>query len=453
MRLSPLFLAATFCLANSAIAADFKLNATGSEPLYQSTLPKAVYQQSRADDLQDLTISNAAGEQVPYAMLPYHALHPQIATTLDSKPLIVFPIKENSLSNPNELSIQLEKNAQNTSLSLNMNASTKEVKTTYLVDAGKKHPALQTLNVDWQSGEGVLLSLEVLASEDLKNWSSTGHGVLLKTSANGQVLLQNNITLDTPTEARYLQIRPANGETLILKAVNAQYNSVRSLTPSILWQEVLQTQREQDEKNSTINIDFEAQGRYPASYLRVQLPQNNTITSANILVRNKSDAPWAYLSSAALYRMDKAGKTYTNPDISVNTSSWRFWRLQFSQSNGGIGATNPSLSLGWLPQTVVWNARGQAPFSLAVGTNPKTINTVGITSLIFEYEIEKVLQLPKANVVLNSASNTTAAPTTNNSWTTAPDYKTWLLWAGLALGVLLLASMAYSLIRTENNTK
>ena len=43
--------------------------------------------------------------------------------------------------------------------------------------------------------------------------------------------------------------------------------------------------------------------------------------------------------------------------------------------------------------------------------------------------------------------NQTAMQT--NAWTSAPDYKSWLLWAGLFLGVLLLAGMAYSLIKTE----
>jgi hypothetical protein len=448
MKLTHILLATTICLANMAVAANFKLDATGSEPLYQSTLAKAVYQHSRSDHLQDLAISNAAGEQVPYALLPYHELHPQTARTQDTKPLHVFPIKESSLSNPSELSIQFEKNANTSSINLNVNAAAKDVKTIYLVDAGKKHPALQTLSVDWNSGENVLLSLDVLASDDLKSWTKVGHGVLLKTSTDGKAFLQNSITLDFPTEARYLQIRPANDETLILTKINAEYSSVRSLTPEILWQEVQLLQREQDDKKGVISIDFESPGRYPTSHLHVYLPQTNTITSASILVRNKSNAPWQTLTTVSLYRMEKAGKSYTNPDILLNpssiyTSAWRYWRLQFNQASGGIGAKNPKLSLGWLPQTVVWNARGQAPFSLQVGVKQNMINTVGIANLIPDYKIEKVLQLPTANI-----ASTTLAVT--NSWTAAPDYKSWLLWAGLFLGVLLLAGMAYSLLKTEN---
>ena len=47
-----------------------------------------------------------------------------------------------------------------------------------------------------------------------------------------------------------------------------------------------------------------------------------------------------------------------------------------------------------------------------------------------------------------SAQNAAAAQPAS-TWVAAPDYKTWLLWGGLVLGVLLLAGMAYSLIKSE----
>ncbi|MDP1765819.1 MAG: DUF3999 domain-containing protein [Methylotenera sp.] len=450
MKLTLILLAATFCLANTARAESFRLEASGSEPLYQTSLPKAVYQHSRSYALQDLSITNAVGEQVPYALLGYGALHPKTATTQDREPLPVFPIKESSLSNPGTLSVQIEKSTSNTSVNITSNDKNTKEKTVYIVDAGKKHPPLKTLNIDWQGREGVLLTLDVLASDDLKNWSNVGQGVLLKTSADGKALLQNNISLDNATEARYLQIRAADNATLNLTKINAEYNSVRSLTLQMHWQNVRSLQREQDDKKGVINLDFESIGRYPAEYLRVYLPQTNTITSASILVRNRNDEPWQYLTTASLYRMDKTGKSYTNPDVLLNASAARYWRLQFNQSSGGIGAENPKLSLGWLPQTVVWNARGPAPFNLQIGADQKIINAVGITSLIPEYKIEKVMQLPIANLTVEVSANNDSTAQAGNAWETPIDYKRWLLWSGLLLGVLLLAGMAYSLIKTDN---
>lgn len=456
MKLTKALLFAVLSVAATPLlAASFQFDTTGSEPLYRTEIPKTVYQHSRRDGLQDLTVTNASGEQVPYALIPYADLHPQSTLKHDSKPLSVYPIHEYQLKYPGELSIQfenIESYAANPSLNLKINTQVKDVKSIYLVDAGKKHPALQTLNVDWIGSEGALLPLEIRASDDLKNWSIVGHAVLLKTSADGKTLLQNNISLDYPTEARYLQIRPAEDDTLILTSINADFSHVQSLTPNILWQELEFLNREQNQKTGEINLNFESLGRYPASHLHIQLPQSNTITTVKVSVRNKTNEPWTYLTSASLYRMTPQGKTITNPDITFHPTVARYWQLQFNQANGGLGNDNPRPSIGWLPQTLIWNARGQAPFTLNIGNNPDIINMMDTKRLIPDYDtandlsIKKIQQLPSAKLV--QATNKVTKNQTS-TWASAPDYKRWLLWSGLFIGILVLAGMAYALFKSE----
>lgn len=438
---------AALCFSGLVSAESFNLNTTSSEPLYQSLLTKEVYAASHQNQLKDLTIINANGEHVPYALLHYHDLHPQTATSVNRQPLSVFPIQESSLNTPDALTIQLDHNAGSANVNLNMNNATVDTKTVFLVDAGREHPPLQTLSFDWQGNEGALLSLEVLASDDLKNWSSVGHGALLKTTAEGKTILQNTITLDSPTKARYLQMRSTKHEKLNIISANAEYSNVHSLTPEIIWQEIPFVKREQIHQG-IVNLDFEALGRYPASLVQVELPQNNTITSASIFVRNKQDAPWQYVATTSLYSINQANKIYVNPNINISATTARFWRLAFNQADGGIGQQTPQLTLGWLPQTVVWNARGSAPFKLQVGENPKIVNTVSVTSLIPDFKIEKVHQLPVANI--SPPIYSAGAPQPKNTWTSAPDYKSWLLWGGLLLGVILLAGMAVSLLKSDH---
>ena len=191
-------------LTPPATAASFKLDAKGNEPFYQSNISKEVYQYTHSSTLQDLTILNASGEQVPYALIPYEDLHPQTTMHQDNKPLIIFPIKESALNNPNELRIHLQKGAGNTSLDIvssdgEVDAS-KKTNSIYLLDAGKKHAPLETISVDWQGVDGKLLTLEVLTSDDLQSWSHAGNAVLLKTANANNSLLQNTISLDSPTE-------------------------------------------------------------------------------------------------------------------------------------------------------------------------------------------------------------------------------------------------------------
>ena len=442
-------------LTPPAMAANFKLDANGNEPFYQTNISKEVYQYTHSSTLQDLTIQNASGEQVPYALIPYEDLHPQTTTHQDSKPLIIFPIKESALGNPNELRIHLQKGAGNTSLDIvssdGETGASKRTNVIYLLDAGKKHAPLETISVDWQGVDGKLLTLEVLTSNDLQSWSHAGNAVLLKTANANNSILQNTISLDSPTEARYLQIRATepSGTSFKLTKANAEYSKVQSITPKLVLQTIQLIERSEDAKNGLVNIDFESAGHFPASYLQIKLPQNNTITNTTIQVRNNTNEPWEYLTTASVYRLMQQGKTFTNPDVVLSPTAARYWRLQFNQASGGIGAENPSLSLGWLPSTVVWNARGQAPFTLHVGEKPSIVNNVSIASLIPEYKIEKIQTLANAGLTLEVSANNSTTEQAANTWATPIDYKRWLLWGGLLLGVLLLAGMAFSLLKTD----
>jgi hypothetical protein len=442
-------------LTPSTMAANFKLDANGNEPFYQTNISKEVYQYTHSSTLQDLTIQNASGEQVPYALIPYEDLHPQTTTHQDSKPLIIYPIKESALGNPNELRIHLQKGAGNTSLDIVSSddeaGASKKNNQIYLLDAGKKHAPLETISVDWQGLDGKLLTLEVLTSHDLQNWSHAGNAVLLKTANANSSILQNTISLDSPTEARYLQIRAIepNGTGFKLTKANAEYSKVQSIAPQLVLQAIQFTARSEDTKNGLVNIDFESAGHFPASYLQIKLPQNNTITNATIQVRNNTNEPWQNLTTASVYRLMQQGKTFTSPDVVLSPTAARYWRLQFNQASGGIGAENPSLSLGWLPSTVVWNARGQAPFTLHVGEKPSIVNNVSIVSLIPDYKIEKIQTLANAGLTLEVSTNNSTTEQAANTWTAPIDYKRWLLWGGLFLGVLLLAGMAFSLLKTD----
>jgi len=439
-----------------AAATSFKLDANGSDPFYQTNVSKEVYQHTHSSTLQDLTIHNASGEQVPYALIAYEDLHPQTTTHKDSKPLIIFPIKENALNNPSELRIHLQKNAGNTSVDIVSSNSETDTSTKtnsiYLLDAGKKHAPLETISVDWQGVDGKLLTLEVLTSDDLQSWSHAGNAVLLKTANANNSILQNTISLDSPTEARYLQIRTTepNSVSFNLTKANAEYSKVQNIAPQLLLQDIQLIKRTEDAKNGLVNIDFESAGHFPASYLQVKLPQNNTITNATIQVRNSTNEPWEYLTTASLYRLMQQGKTFTSPDVVLSPTVARYWRLQFNQSSGGIGAENPSLSLGWLPSTIVWNARGQAPFTLHVGEKPSIVNNVSIASLIPDYKIEKIQTLNSSGLLLEVSTNNQSTKQAANTWVAPIDYKRWLLWGGLFLGVLLLAGMAYSLVKTDS---
>ena len=152
MKFNYLLFVATAVYCSSVAAADFKLEAVGGEPLYQTILPKQVYEHSRSDGLRDLMISNAAGEQVPYALLADEELHAQVESSLNTQSLSIHAITESQLNNAEALHVQINQNAANTAVDIHTNKDNASDKTVYLIDAGDKHPAFKTLRIDWQGG-------------------------------------------------------------------------------------------------------------------------------------------------------------------------------------------------------------------------------------------------------------------------------------------------------------
>ena len=432
-------------LAMSSHAAVFNLETSNDEPLYQTTLPETVYGYSNRDHLQDLVVLNVNNEAIPYALVPYKRMHPQQIVTEKSKPIVIFPLQQDSINNAAVTSIQLDGQNNKTSIQLKPPTEATTSKTDYLFDLGKQHPAFNKLTLDWEGQSGKLITIDILTSDNLKDWQYAGQATLLKVSADNESILKNSVSFMHSINAQFLQIKPKNTtETFLLKSASLQFNQIEETPPPIDWQPIYLIKREQTEDFT--HIEFESPGRYPARYLDIQLPQQNTITTVNIHVRNNSNQPWSNVKSASIYRLKKDGNQYTNKPIQISATTARYWRLSFSKNNGSIGQENPKLSLGWLPDTLIWNARGSGPYRLQIGDDINTAtNLMNINDLLRPYDNINLSDIPHASLTFVSGNQQASR------WDTAKDRKYLWLWIGLFLGVIALAGMAYSLLK--ENTK
>ncbi|HSR02205.1 MAG TPA: DUF3999 family protein, partial [Methylophilaceae bacterium] len=385
---------------------------------------------------------NADNEKVPYALVPYDRLHVQQLMTEKSKPVVIFPVQQDSANNAAVTAIQLDSKDNKTSIQMTSQTEVPSSKSYYLFDMGKQHPAFNKLTLDWDGHLGKLIILDILTSNNLKDWQHVGETTLLKTSANNETVLKNSVSFEQDINAQFMQIKPKNTtETFSLKSASLQFNQVEETELPIDWQDITLMHREETDKS--VHIEFESDGRYPARYLNIQLPQQNTITNVSIHVRNNTNQSWSHIKNAPVYRLKKDGKYYTNKPVQITKTAARYWRLSFDIKNGGIGHENPKLSLGWLPDTLIWNARGLAPYQLLIGEDTKTTNLMNINDLIRPYDKLRLSKLPFSSLTLVSSNQQ------NSSWETPKNNKRIWLWAGLFIGVIALASMAYSLFRSK----
>ena len=433
-------------LSFNANAATFSLEAsdvksTVQQPFYQTTLPAEVYQFTRSNNLADLHFFNAANELVPHAFVSLPSKN-----SVKIEPLKPIKISEDALKNSTNLRLNIEKNGSASQITIEDHAQNmQDDKQIYLIALKDKHEAIQQLKFNWEGAEDKLINVEIATSNDLQTWTVSNTGNLLKTTNLTNSILKDSLAFSDIGE-KYLKITITKSAGFALTGINAEIDEGVTAKPVELASALSFLNRSEDSKTAQTNIEFEAAGRYPAHALSIKLPQANTVVSLTVLTRNNSNEPWQHVTSGNAYQFNQAAQTLNSPDITFSPLTARYWRLQFNAAGGGIGSENPKVALKFSPHMIVWNARGNAPFSLKVGeddTNTKP-SYFALSHLMPEANASKVKALPISTLKLEDTDDNTPM------WQVSElesSHKPFYLWAGLGIGVLLLFGMAFSLLR------
>jgi hypothetical protein len=123
----------------------------------------------------------------------------------------------------------------------------------------------------------------------------------------------------------------------------------------------------------------------------------------------------------------------------------REWRLTLSQKDGGLGDAPPVVEVGWQPHALVFGARGDGPYRLVYGKAGLAPADASIEQLLAATRdgqpkfVTQPAQLGTPEVLGGEKRLTLSLA--DRSW------RTWILWAVLGAGVLLLGWMAARLAR------
>jgi hypothetical protein len=406
---------------------------SGSDALNYLDIPQAVYEGVVHADLTDLRVVNAGGEPVP------HALKPRPGPESAPVPLVdlpYFPLTGSRDIRTDQLEIRTERSKQGTIVRvIPTDRKTVTVLRGYLVDTSALDAPLKVIELEWRSPDRDYIgSLRVEGSDDLRDWRTlTASAPLLTLSYGGRELARKSVELPGH---RYPYLRlswPAGQPPLELTELRGRRSDVRR-EPVRQWK--LVASRPGDKAGE---YRFEAGGRMPVDRLRVALPGPNTLVSVRLLARDDDDQPWQTLTTAVLYRLTHDGQEVTNPDLAVRGGSWRQWLLTVDQRGGGLGDGTPTIEVGWIPQQLVFVARGAQPFELVYGNARARSTALPIPQLVPGWRSGAELKAQPASV---GVQRTLAGPRVLEP---RPDYKVWALWASLVLGVAILAWMAWQL--------
>ena len=439
------------------------IEASGSEALYDVSLPPAVYQGVTRRDLGDVRVFNGVNEVVPYAWRPRRTEKADVGAIV---PLTLFPLKAAAGASVDGLAISVRRSASGAvSVDVKTAGSPAPSQQTvgYLIDLNAQDRALRAIELDWKATEGFSGKLRIDASDDLSSWRTLVAGApLVSLEVGGQRLQQKHIELPQQ-KAKYLRLAWVSDSTK---------NAMPELTTANgeLAEKFVEAPREWSKLTAakiekTGEYVFDSKGQFPIDRLRLELPEPNTIAQVEVLARDKAEQPWRSVARGVAYRLRQSGGEIASPDIQIGApgmNAERWWMIRVDQRGGGLGSGTPVLNAGWVPHQLVFAARGAPPFTLAygnAGNRGAQTGSLPIESLIPGYRDDAGASV--------RAAKTGAQPTVNVQTTSAQaqkelggetrlraqiDWKRWSLWGVLGLGVLVLGAMAWRLVKQLGTT-
>ena len=433
------------------------LEADGKDALYEVTLPAAVYRGVVRPDLGDVRVFNGAGEVVPHALRPRRTADTE---TVAPVALTLFPLKAEAGAGVDSISIRVRRGVGGRSsvdvTSTGARGGSEKRIVGYLVDLTALDRTLSAIEFDWQGlPDGFAGKIRIDAGDDLGSWSTlVAAAPLVSLEVAGQRLQQKRVELPQ-RKAKYLRLSwTAQGQGAAAPELTSARGEPVGNTVEAP-REWMQAESAKGEKPG--EYVFDLRGRLPVDRVRLLLPEVNTVAQIELLVRQKTDAPWRPVARGVSYRLRRDGTEITSPELQVGVTSDRYWLVRVDQRGGGVGAGAPKLEAGWVPHSLVFAARGEPPFQLAYGNREAKPAAYAIETLIPGYRDAGGAKIRAAKTGAQQTINVSGAQTLEQRelggearLKEAIDWKRWSLWGALVFGVLVLGAMAWRLVRQLN---
>jgi Protein of unknown function (DUF3999) len=442
MRFMALLLApALACAADgpAEFAYAVPISMDGLEALYEIELPAAVYQGVTRPDLADVRVFNADGEAVPFAFEPRPARQAERQQPVSVKR---FPLHGARPADLEALQLRVERAGGGTIVSVRggeFKGAGEPRLLAYLLDASQVDRPYEALELDWrQNSASFAMSVQVQASDDLRSWSTVVYDApLVRIDYGGQRLEQRTIEF-RPLRAKYLRLSwPAGaseGPLQLTRTALRIGDLVRE--PERMWKQV-----QAAAGGKAGEYAFDTGGRFSIERVRLALPQDNTVARIALLARADPAHDWTPVANTVVYRLTQQGQSIVSPDLPVTARADRYWLVRVDQNGGGLGSGSPVLSVGWVPQKLVFAARGTAPFQIAYGSSRVKPAAYPIETVVPGWRSDRQPKLAQAQA---GPERMLAGPAALRRQL---DYKVWGLWTALVLGVALLAWMAWRLAK------
>ena len=413
---------------------------------YRVVLDETVYRRLRDPQLRDLVVLNHAGAAVPTAVFapdqPLAQPPRRIAVPWFALPTAAAEGGAQGW----ELVSQADSDGRlrHVEARITDQSAATLPRNALLVDVSHVREAIVALELQWQPVAALDLGYRVEASDDLEHWQpQVVSGRMIDLQRDGRRLLQRRIELREPLshdpQPRYLRLTPERSDQpIVIGGVSVELAAARAVVAP-LW---LELAGRRSGSGAATAFEFELDGRFPVQQVDVALAGNHAL-EWRLESRDDADAPWQLRAGPWMaYRVDAAGGGNASPARELDAVVRdRHWRLR---ANADV-ANVPTLRLGYRPEAVVFLAQGPAPYVLAAGSMRAQRAAAPIPQLLAELRNQRGNDWQPSPAPLGAPQSLAG----DAALKPARDWTSWLLWAVLALGALVVAGFAFSLLRSK----
>ena len=473
------------CAVTSAFAQTATIMLTPKQgdvgPYYRLRLPTSLYPNSISPLLSELRVRNAAGDFLPYGW---------VNDELKSAPIIsshhaLFPLHEDSQKN-DQWRVDVVRNTDGSLTQMTQQKSTNTSKKiiAWLIDVSQIKASSRLLQARFtlKAPTDGIATLRLESSDDLQQWSTVSdHEQLIKLEYQGALIQNLDLNL-RQISAKYLRLRwHDTAKTALLESVTIDSQEQAFTEPALDWSApIIATNCD---KNS---CEYTMPRNTPIDSLRIQLGETNTLAHIEVIgkinlppntyhrhhrnplyvlrhQKKMSEQPSTqdfFLADTVAYRLQLANGEATSDELAINGLPYQSIRIQTKGAISALGHMPPTIQIGTVPRTIVFLARGKAPFRLEWGSANSDTKAEGaaisLSTLFPNSTLQQIATIAEAQLETikinaekeNSVAMQKATPTTKEKSHNKP----WL-WAALLIGLALLGAMVWSLLGSLNKAK
>ena len=464
---------AAFAAAGLALAAETvplrwsaPIEVAQRAPFVQLPLTPAAYARVEQTALADVRIVDAAGERVPFAIL---APRSDLRASERVREAVLYPLPARpnaagTWTSPVDVVVQGDR------IEVRRRAgapppgpsptSTGAASTSggWLIDLGAARPGDATsssLRLAWSGPAEFSAAYAIETSDDLRAWRPAGAGQLMALQSAAGALVQDVVPLPEGSTRFVRLVWAEPGAAPVVTGARSfsreqhlvALDGTTELTIATGTEPATKGEADAVGKNA---LHFDLGGALPVVDIDLRWTAGTHVAPVRLQGRARIDEPWRELGGGVFYRLERDGVASESPAIALGRADGpvvvRYLRLMPDERAARVAPAEVKLVVHAQLARLVFATQGQTPYRLLAGSRDAAAGALPAGTLVPALESERARF---GSATLGAFTEIATAVQEIDRASRSAQWRPWLLWAVLLLGVAGLGTLVFRLARSS----